>query len=225
MSKLYSFLRFPSSITTNSRTCLAASKEITTATSHKRVGSEDKEQKRMEESRGSYGNESSNPHVENKHVADDILPHILNLYGYRPTARDFEIYAPNASFEDPLMCARGVEQIKSAFYSISKVFSDAKMIEYSVKENAVSPGKQEILIDNKQRYKFLGRDIDMVSLIRLYVEDGKVVRHEDCWDKEPIGNRDTIKFPLVGLLKEKIRRGSMLVTHAMMGFGKDPTSS
>lgn len=28
-------------------------------------------------------------------------------YGSRATARDFEIYAPNATFEDPLMCAHG----------------------------------------------------------------------------------------------------------------------
>lgn len=28
-------------------------------------------------------------------------------YGSCATPRDFEIYAPNASFEDPLMCAHG----------------------------------------------------------------------------------------------------------------------
>jgi hypothetical protein len=39
----------------------------------------------------------------------------------------------------------------------------------------------QILIDNKQRYKFLGKDIDMVSLIRLSVDEGKVVRHEDWY--------------------------------------------
>ncbi|CAK7325196.1 unnamed protein product [Dovyalis caffra] len=159
-----------------------------------------------------------------KPVSDFIIPHILNLYGASPTARDFEIYAPNASFEDPLMCAHGVKQIKSAFYSISKVFSESKIVEYSVKETAMSPTKQEILIDNKQHYKFLGRNIDMISLIKLYVEDGKVVRHEDWWNKKPIGNRETIKFPLLGHVMETLRRGSMLATHAMMGFGKDPTT-
>ena len=28
-------------------------------------------------------------------------------YGSCATARDFEIYAPDATFEDPLMCAHG----------------------------------------------------------------------------------------------------------------------
>ncbi|KDP22004.1 hypothetical protein JCGZ_03074 [Jatropha curcas] len=158
-----------------------------------------------------------------KRVSDDIIPHILNLYGACATPRDFEIYAPHATFEDPLMRAHGVKQIKSAFYSLSKVFSESKIIEYEVKENVIAPRKEEILIDNKQQYMFLGKRINMDSLIKLYVEDGKVVRHEDWWDKKPIANRETSKFAMVGGLKETIRRGLMLGTHAMMGFGKDPT--
>jgi len=39
----------------------------------------------------------------------------------------------------------------------------------------------QILIDNKQHYKILGKEIDMVSLIKLSVEEGKVVRHEDWY--------------------------------------------
>ncbi|KAK2634290.1 hypothetical protein Ddye_029082 [Dipteronia dyeriana] len=155
--------------------------------------------------------------------AVDIIPHLLNLYGPRPTPDDFKIYAEDASFEDPLMCAHGVKQIKSAFYSISKIFSDSRITEYTVKENIISPGKLEILIDNKQHYKFLGKNIDMISLIRLYVENGKVIRHEDWWDKKPLWNRETTKLSLVGRAMEMTRRGSMLATHAMMGFGKDPT--
>ncbi|KAJ1404770.1 NTF2-like domain superfamily [Sesbania bispinosa] len=118
---------------------------------------------------------------EKKRFADSIIPHILRLYGSCATSHDFEIYAPNASFEDPLMSAHGVKQIKSAFYSVPKVFSESKIVEYSVKENMVSPGKGEILIDSKQHYKFLGKNIDIVSLIKLYVEEGKVVRHEDWY--------------------------------------------
>ncbi|WCJ19124.1 Nuclear transport factor 2 (NTF2) family protein [Euphorbia peplus] len=157
-------------------------------------------------------------------TTDFIIPHILNLYGSCATASDFEIYAPDASFEDPLMSAHGVQQIKSAFYSISKVFKESKIVEYSVEENVLDSGKREILIDNKQHYKMLGKDIDMKSLIKLYVENGKVVRHEDWWDKEPIANSETSKIAALGKLKEIFRRGSMLATHAMMGFGKDPNS-
>ncbi|XP_062091731.1 uncharacterized protein LOC133797730 isoform X1 [Humulus lupulus] len=161
--------------------------------------------------------------ISRKRLSDDIIPHILNLYASKATPQDFEIYAPNASFEDPLMCAHGVKQIKSAFYSLSKVFGESKIVDYSVKESLTSPQNGEISIDNKQQYKFLGRNIDMISLIKLNVVEGKVVRHEDWWDKKPLWNRESVKLPLVGRFIEITRRGSMLATHAMMGFGKDPT--
>ncbi|XP_047977240.1 uncharacterized protein LOC125219334 isoform X2 [Salvia hispanica] len=114
-----------------------------------------------------------------KSVSADILPRILNLYASRATPKDFEIYAPNATFEDPLMRAHGVKQIKSAFYSLSKIFSESRIVDYTITEKETSPGKTEILIDNNQYYKFLGRDINMISLIKLDTEDGKVVAHQD----------------------------------------------
>ncbi|KAJ0102942.1 hypothetical protein Patl1_05851 [Pistacia atlantica] len=184
--------------------------------------SQDSKESTMDETRESCAKEACD-YTSVKH-ASHIIPHLLKLYGSCATARDFEIYAPGASFEDPLMCAQGVPQIKSAFYSLSKVFSESKITEYSVKENVISPQKLEILIDNKQHYKFLGRNIDMISLIKLHVEDGKIVRHEDWWDKKPLRNRETVKLPLVGHILEMTRRASMLATHAMMGFGKDPSS-
>ncbi|CAO2196110.1 unnamed protein product [Urochloa humidicola] len=155
-------------------------------------------------------------------VAERIMPHLLNIYGSRATARDFEIYAPNATFEDPLMRAHGVQQIKSAFYTLPKVFGESKIVEYTVEENPTGPGKAEILIDNKQHYKVFGKPVDLTTLIRLQVEDGKVVSHQDWWDKKPLKNRHTVAFPLVGRMAEATRRGAMLLTHALMGFGKDP---
>ncbi|KAL4557463.1 hypothetical protein LXL04_035641 [Taraxacum kok-saghyz] len=181
--------------------------------------------KDTEEPKKDQQKETSTRDVDpSKNVSDDILPHILNLYGSCASPRDFEIYAPDASFEDPLMCAQGVKQIKSAFYSLSKVFSESRITEYNIKENILPHGRREIVIDNKQYYKFMGKDIDMISLIKLYVEDGKVIRHEDWWNKKPLWNRETSNVPVVGRIIEMARRGSMLATHAMMKFGKDPTA-
>ncbi|CAL4971968.1 unnamed protein product [Urochloa decumbens] len=151
-------------------------------------------------------------------VAERIMPHLLNMYGSRATARDFEIYAPNATFEDPLMRAHGVQQIKSSFYALPKVFGDSKIVEYTIQENPTGPGKAEILIDNKQHYKVFGKSVELTTLIRLQVEDGKVVSHQDWWDKKPLMNRDTV----AGRMAEATRRGAMLLTHALMRFGKDP---
>lgn len=176
-----------------------------------------------DEQREGYCKEVHSDYNPSNCASDYILPHLLNLYASRATRKDFEIYAPNATFEDPLMRAEGVKQIKSSFYSLGKVFSESRIVEYNVTEKEISPGNKEILIDNKQYYKFLGKDIHMISLIKLYTEGGKVVRHEDCWDKKPLRNRETVKVPLVGRMMEVSRRASMLVTHALMGFGKDPT--
>ncbi|KAK1299743.1 hypothetical protein QJS10_CPB13g01483 [Acorus calamus] len=158
-------------------------------------------------------------------LSDDIMPHILNLYASRATPKDFEIYAPNATFEDPLMRAHGVKQIKSSFYSVAKVFSESRIVDYSIEEKWIAPGVGEILIDNKQHYKLLGKDIDLTTLITLQIEGGKVTRHEDWWHKKPLRNRETVRLPLLGRLAEITRRGSMFMTHALMGFGKDPTTS
>uniref|UniRef100_J3L869 SnoaL-like domain-containing protein n=2 Tax=Oryza brachyantha TaxID=4533 RepID=J3L869_ORYBR len=155
-------------------------------------------------------------------VSQRIMPHLLNIYGSCATARDFEIYAPHATFEDPLMRAHGVKQIKSAFYTLPKVFGESKIVEYTVTETETAPGKTEILIDNKQHYKILGRAIDLTSLITLNVEDGRVVKHQDWWDKKPPRSRETVSFPVVGRLAEVSRRGTMLLTHTLMGCGKDP---
>lgn len=43
------------------------------------------------------------------------------------------------------------------------------------------------------------------------------------WDKKPISNRETAKLPFLGRIAETTRRGSMLATHVLMRFGKDPT--
>ncbi|KAG0622159.1 hypothetical protein M758_3G075900 [Ceratodon purpureus] len=160
-------------------------------------------------------------------IAKQIIPHILNLYNSCPSATDFDaIYAPNATFEDPLMQAHGVAQIKSAFYAMPKVFLDSSVLKYTVKEEQTAPKSGEICVDNLQQYKLLqlgpvGYFITMQSLIKLKVEGGKVVRHEDLWGGYRLWNRHTVRVPLVGRMAETVRRGSMLLTHVLMGFGKD----
>ncbi|XP_059665879.1 uncharacterized protein LOC132311794 [Cornus florida] len=197
-------------------------KKETSGSKMEQYPSDDKKEVIKDQQREGYCKEACEFDTSER-FSDEIVPHILNLYGSCATPHDFEIYAPDATFEDPLMCAHGIKQIKSAFYSLSKVFSESKIVEYSIKENVVSPGKGEILIDNKQYYKFLGRDINMISLIKLSVEERKIVRHEDCWDKKPLLNKETAKMSLLGRIVEISRRGSMMATHAMMRFGKDPT--
>jgi len=39
----------------------------------------------------------------------------------------------------------------------------------------------QVVIENKQHYKVLGKAVDLTTLIRLQVENGKVVKHEDWY--------------------------------------------
>jgi len=155
-------------------------------------------------------------------LATPIIPHILNMYNCKSTALDYEIYAPNATFEDPLMRAHGVAQIKSAFYSIPKVFKEGRILDYRVEEDEQSPNSGEIRIHNTQEYKFIQKVFSVKTLIKLQVEEGKIVRHEDMWNEKPLWNKNTVKFPLVGRMAQTLRRGNMMATHCFMGFGKDP---
>jgi hypothetical protein len=174
---------------------------------------------------GQADTSSSDPKLQHEKLGNlsaDIIPQLLKLYDCTATPADYEIYAPKAVFEDPLMQAHGVKQIKSAFYSIPKVFKEAEIVDYTITEEETTPGSGEIRIDNLQRYKVAGKTINMVSLIKLQVQDGKVVRHEDLWNKNPLWNKNTIKVPLIGRVFEGLRRGNMMFTHLLMGFGKDP---
>jgi hypothetical protein len=73
---------------------------------------------------GQADTSSSDPKLQHEKLGNlsaDIIPQLLKLYDCTATPADYEIYAPKAVFEDPLMQAHGVKQIKSAFYSIPKV--------------------------------------------------------------------------------------------------------
>uniref|UniRef100_A0A7I4DEK8 Uncharacterized protein n=1 Tax=Physcomitrium patens TaxID=3218 RepID=A0A7I4DEK8_PHYPA len=119
-----------------------------------------------------------------------------------------------------------VGQIKSAFYAMPKVFWDSTILDYKVEEDETSPTSGEIRIHNLQQYKLLqlgpfGYYLTLQSLIILTVEAGKVTRHEDRFGGYRLWDRQTVRVPLVGRMAETVRRGSMLVCHALMGFGRD----
>ncbi|KAJ8762230.1 hypothetical protein K2173_007386 [Erythroxylum novogranatense] len=71
----------------------------------------------------------------------------------------------------------------------------------------------QILIDNKQHYVLLGKGIEMISLIKLYVVDGKVVLHEDCYE-----GRDTTSSHLLGRQEIKIAKHCRL---SQAGFAEE----
>lgn len=153
-------------------------------------------------------------------VAKRILPHIFRLYDLSAGPADYEIYNKSAVFEDPLMKATGLKQIKSAFYSMQSLFSEAGIKEYSVTETPSGESSVQIVVDNLQHYKAFGRVFDVVSRINLTVDDGLVTTHQDLWDKKPLATRKT--QGVMGWVSESSRAVNMTITHVLMGFGRDP---
>ncbi|CAI5977270.1 unnamed protein product, partial [Closterium sp. NIES-65] len=119
-------------------------------------------------------------------LSSKILPHLFKLYGCTARDEDFEIYSPDAKFDDPLMSANGLNQIKSAFYSMQVFFQEGRIVEYTLDETSTGDGSGMVVMDNKQNYKVWGRPFDVDSRIQLKVEGGKVVHHEDLWNKKPL---------------------------------------
>ncbi|XP_015160038.1 putative late blight resistance protein homolog R1B-12 isoform X3 [Solanum tuberosum] len=68
-----------------------------------------------DEEREGYLNEAGDDYTASHY----ILPHLLNLYSSRAKAQDFEIYAPNATFEDPLMHAEGCSVSRESWSTTS----------------------------------------------------------------------------------------------------------
>ncbi|CAI5474982.1 unnamed protein product [Closterium sp. Yama58-4] len=119
-------------------------------------------------------------------LSSKILPHLFKLYGCTARDEDFQIYSPDAKFDDPLMSAHGLNQIKSAFYSMQVLFQEGRIVEYTLEETSTGDGSGLVVMDNKQNYRVWGRPFDVDSRIQLKVEGGKVVHHEDLWNKKPL---------------------------------------
>jgi hypothetical protein len=156
-------------------------------------------------------------------VANEIVPHVMNLYQSVATESDYSIYSPKAEFEDPLMHAIGLKQVQSAFQAIPKTFSISQALKAEVIQDVNTPTAGEIHIDLLMKYKLrpVGPTFEMPSLVRLVIQDGKVVRHEDLWHHKPLSHSGVL-----GKTGDLVRRGNMMLTHALMGFGgKVPADS
>ncbi|CAI7845955.1 unnamed protein product [Closterium sp. NIES-54] len=153
-------------------------------------------------------------------LSSKILPHLFKLYDCTARDGDFEIYSPDAKFDDPLMSAHGLNQIKSAFYSMQVLFQEGRIVEYTLEETSTGDGSGLVVMDNKQNYKVWGRPFDVDSRIQLKVEGGKVVHHEDLWNKKPLWSDPSNGF--MGWLGYSWRRSAMITTDVLMGRGKEP---
>jgi len=119
-------------------------------------------------------------------------------------ARIGELYAPNASFQDPFNRVEGVERIAAIFRDMFEKVESPRFVIRDI----VATGPTGVLTWDF-RFGLMGRTIDVhgASLVRLG-EDGRVVYHRDYWDA---AGELYEKLPVVGSLMRWLRR--RMATH------------
>ncbi|CAG8493573.1 4981_t:CDS:2 [Ambispora gerdemannii] len=114
-----------------------------------------------------------------------LISHIIELYSCKPTREKFRFYNEDALFEDPVMIAPGLENIKAQFYAMPKIFSKSTPDSYKVLKN----DEHIIEIDLNQRYfvALFNKEIVHHSFIRLELDTNeKIVKHTDLWNGKPL---------------------------------------
>ena len=114
-----------------------------------------------------------------------------------------------------LILIKGVGSVKSAFYSLPKVFKSSEVVKVistnftinhsnSSKANPDSSKPNLIVIDMTTNYqmKWFDKTKTINSVVYLFLNNGKIVRHEELWDNKRNQNRED--SPVVGRMKEVI---------------------
>jgi len=110
-----------------------------------------------------------------------------------------EVYAPDATFRDPINEARGIARIRAVFEDLFEQLDDVRV---TVHDRKGDDGSGFVLWT--MRYRFRGRDrkIEGVSYFRFNA-DGLVKSQQDHWDASfPIYG----EFPVIHSLMKGIRR-------------------
>lgn len=131
------------------------------------------------------------------------------------------LYAPEGTFLDPIVNAKGVREVQLQMYTLPRIFTN---IEVELEAAHVEPGSQEgtlkVAIDNKQIYtvNFLGSALGAVglqkllpglakpsviplevsTLLTLRESDLKILHHHDIW-KGSIANASPVFLRAINL--------------------------
>jgi hypothetical protein len=127
---------------------------------------------------------------------------------------------------------------------VSQIFKEAQTVDYTITEEEMAPGsgdwttpcrlklphhlyKLHILVACFKDYAIRtikSRELFFTNLPLIFQSTTKSCDQFYAWhrwDKNPLKNRETVKVPLMGHAMEGILRGNMMVTHLLVGFGKD----
>ncbi|CAG8676108.1 3171_t:CDS:2 [Funneliformis caledonium] len=124
---------------------------------------------------------------------EEIFNHIVDLYCCKPTKECFKHYDDDAIFEDPLIYAAGLQNLKAQFYGLPKVFVKSTTQSCKILEN--TPNYLRFELEQKYVLPFVGRAMKINSQIKLEFspENKKIIRHTDLWYGNPIGKEGMLR--------------------------------
>lgn len=117
---------------------------------------------------------------------EEIVNHILNLYSCKPSKECFKYYDNDVVFEDSLIYATGLDNLKPSFYIMPKLFVKSTTINYKVLEN--TPNVLRIDLNQKYTLPYVGRAFVQHCVIVLELNaENKITKHSDFWSGNPTG--------------------------------------
>ncbi|GBB95074.1 hypothetical protein RclHR1_02470018 [Rhizophagus clarus] len=123
----------------------------------------------------------------------ELVNHILDLYGCHPSKECFKHYDDDVIYEDQLMYATGLQNLKAQFYGTPQLLVKSTTIKYKILENI--PNVLRISLTQKYFLPFIDRVFVLESEIRLeFNENKKICKHTDLWyGMQPIGKGEILR--------------------------------
>lgn len=138
-----------------------------------------------------------------KNAALSLTKNVLSLYDISTYSDEVveQLYAENASLNDPLIEVQGIENIKAQFRGLSAIAasSTAKLVRGSISGGDTLTIESIMEFSLKPFPRFLKLRVVVFSILDL--DDFKILRHTDYWDIKSLVQN----IPLVGFVYNRFR--------------------
>eukprot|EP01134_Creolimax_fragrantissima_P002759 CFRG2759T1 len=118
---------------------------------------------------------------------DEIVAGVLSIYSGKTSRNAFEdvflrLYTENATFDDPIVSVRGIEDVRTQFYSLRQVFSSFDIIDDV--SASFQDDKRVIIIDFTVEFvvvKVFSLCLKQFTRLELCPDTGRILHHRDLW--------------------------------------------
>ena len=108
--------------------------------------------------------------------AAEVATAFFNAFQQQDTAAQGKLYAPDATFKDPIYDLKGRDPVVHMWTSLFKAGKDLKL-SYKVLEANTDGAKVSWTAD----YKVFGRPVHNEAVTDMKVKDGHIVAQQDSW--------------------------------------------